>query len=228
MIKLILTEADRATWNGKRPEQRFQCYWSDDYCDRIIEVLRYRARYLIDTTHVFKHFDEYVRQHRSALNVDKGDVYWKVGYYERPLDHIRIVAAIENHLKAVLLEQRYMVHYMDSKAPTKHLYDMQQQGNPVRIADYLQLRSFYTDRSHWHPTLEGLRADGKTITLQHLLGAGMASIFSLEARFVLLMLGIARERNRIHFLADEVQGYRAEQHLEEWAYLREQCIVLVR
>lgn len=228
MRKRDITEAERRSWDGPLPEQRFQCYWSDAYRERTIEVLRYRARYLVDTTYIFKHFDEYVRQRRSDLQEDKGEVLWNAGYYEKPTDHIRIVAAVENHLKAVLLEQGYMVHYIDSKAPTKHLYAAQQDGRPIRIADYLQLRSFYTDVKQWHPTLDGLRPDGKTITPRHLLGDGMAPMFNLEERFVHLLAGIARERNRIHYLADEVRAYLVEQHIEEWGYLRAQCKALVR
>lgn len=224
----LITEAYRATWSGKLPEQRFQCYWSDAYRERTIEVLRHRARYLVDTTYIFKHFVEYVRQRRSDLQEDKGDVFWNAGHYEKPMDHIRIVAAVENHLKAVLLEQGYMVYYIDSKAPTKHLYAAQQAGRPIRIADYLQLRSFYTDLKQWHPTLEGLRRDGKTITPMHLLGDGMAPVMNLEERFVHLLAGLARERNRIHYLADEVRAFLVEQHLDEWAYLRAQCKALVR
>lgn len=217
MTKRIITETDRGTWTGKLPEQRFQCNWSDTYRERTVDVLRHRARYLVDTTYVFKHFDEYVRQRRSDLQQVKGDVFWRVGYYEKPVDHIRIVAAVENHLKAVLLEQGYLVHYMDGKAPTKHLYELQQKGKTVRIADYLQLRSFYTDRMQWYPTLDGMRPDGKTITMQHMLGDGMAEVFGLEERFVHLLAGIARERNRIHYLADEVRAYLVKQHLDEWS-----------
>lgn len=73
-----------------------------------------------------------------------------------------------------------------------------------------------------------MRADGTTITVRHLLGDGMAEVFGLEERFVHLLAGIARERNRIHYMANEVRAYLVEQHLDEWAYLRERCKALVR
>ena len=38
MRKRDITEAERRSWDGPLPEQRVQCYWSDAYRERTIEV----------------------------------------------------------------------------------------------------------------------------------------------------------------------------------------------
>lgn len=40
MTRRIITEADRKTWEGPYPEQRYQCYWSDARRERTVDVLR--------------------------------------------------------------------------------------------------------------------------------------------------------------------------------------------
>lgn len=228
MTKRLISAADRATWDGSAPKVAVQCYWSEVYRKRDISVLRSRARYLVDTTYMFKHWDEYLVQKHAETNEEKGDVYWTAEYYEKPMDQIRIIAAVENQLKAMLLAKGYMVHYIRREAETRHLYDKQEEGDPVRIADFLAVRSFYTDIKQWKPLLEGLHSDLKTLSITHLLGTGMTSVLGLDERFVHLLKKIQKDRNRVHFMIDQPGAHNAERYLDDWGFVRECCSALVR
>ena len=222
----LRTPADRAGWKGPLPPPSTRCYWNQQERDRLILGLRSRARYLVQGVYLFQHFDAYVKE-RRADGEKKDDVFWKVDY-ERPIDHVKIIAAIENHLKAELLSRGFIVHYIKKDADTRPLWDLQQAGQPVPIDDFLAVKAFAHKPAAWSPELEGLIDGPRSLSLPDLLKPGLAHLFNLEQPFVMY---IARrlypERNRIHCLLDGVRAIIVESHIEEWTRIRDYCHKLI-
>ncbi|MBS1583305.1 MAG: hypothetical protein JST66_13985 [Bacteroidetes bacterium] len=175
---------------------------------------------------MFAHFEEYLRQKRSDRPEDKCEVYWTAEYYEKPMDQIRIIAAVENSLKAMMLERGYMVHYIREAEDTRHFAKMQAEGRPVPIDDFLLVRDFMTDVYTHHPVLEGLRNEWKTIEAKHLLMEPLTTLFNMDEQFVHLLKRIQRDRNRVHFMIDYPGAHRVNQYIDEWTFVRDQCRLL--
>jgi hypothetical protein len=174
---------------------------------------------------MFKNFPEYLRQKISDNQKDKGEVYWTTEYYEKPIDQVRIIAAVENAMKATLLEQGFMVHYLTKSIEVEDLFRTQQEKRPVRIDEFLERRSFIQEGMK-HPILDGLDKDLKTLSISVLLKPGFSHIFNLDEQFVHYLNRIRIDRNRLHFLVDKPDGHEVSQYIKEWTLVRDNCMAL--
>lgn len=226
-MKKFISAEEREHWTGETPDCETQCYWSDAYRTRVVEVLRFRARLLVETTYMFKHFPEYLRQKSSSEQKDKGEVYWTTEYYEKPIDQVRIIAAVENALKATLLEEGFMVHYMSNAAGIEDLFKAQHEKRPVRIEEFMKRRTFFQEGSR-PPQLDGLGKEVKTLTISHLLKPGFTGIFKLDEQFVEYLGRIRSNRNRLHFLVDKPGAHEVSRYIKEWTLVRDNCAALTQ
>lgn len=204
-----------------------RAYYSDEFSQRVLEELFFNSLRTIHSVYIFKHFDEYVTQLQADKNEDKKDVYWNASYYEKLTDYIKISLAFENYSKAVLIKNGYLVHKIKKNDLNKELFKMQDNGLPVKIADFRKVCEFKQENLHNKYSLDGLQKNLQTINYSETLSKKFQEIIGIDAMLVSRLKEINEYRNKLHFFTDFKGAFRIDLHIDKWRFIKDTSIATI-
>lgn len=177
--------------------------------------------------YIFRHFDEYVTQLQADKNEDKKDVYWNASYYEKLTDYIKISLAFENYNKAVLIKNGYLVHKIKKNGLHKELFKMQDNVQPVKIADFKKVCGFKLENRHSKYSLDGLQKNLQTINYSETLSEKFQEIIGIDATLVSRLKEIYEYRNKLHFYTDFKGAFQVDLHIDKWRFIKDTSIATI-
>ena len=199
-------------------------YLVEERKERILDELYFNSFRTIKRVYIFEHFDEYARQLKSK----REEVYWNASYYEKLIDYVKISIAFETFNKAVLLENGYLIHQIKKNPGNAALYNDQQKGVPVKIADFLQVSTTAQGQRDRKIFLTGLKDHFSTINYSLTLTANYQRIINLDGDLCYRLKRINDLRNKLHFFTEFKGAYEVNSHLNKWRYIKENAIATIK
>lgn len=103
---------------------------------------------------------------------------------------------------------------------------MQNNGQPVRIADFKNVCAFKREDEYSEYSLEGLQKNMQTISYSETLSEQYQKIIGVDKTVVYILKEINDHRNKLHFFTDFKGAYRVDQHIEKWRFIKETSIAI--
>ncbi len=199
-------------------------YLNQEKRKRILFELYGNAYRTLRSVYKFKHFDEYIRQLASDKQEDKQEIYWNGAYYENLIDYVKICIAFETYNKAVLVENGFIVHKIKKNAGNSAMFNLQQDGQPVMLTDYLNCSKEEYSRSKDAYYLSGFRDSFETINYSTTLNENYQKIIQLDVNLLNNLAELNQKRNRLHFFTDFKSGFGVRSYIEKWQFIKEKSI----
>ncbi|CAN5475142.1 hypothetical protein BH11BAC2_BH11BAC2_10440 [soil metagenome] len=185
---------------------------------RLVLELLHNANRTINDVSIFRYFEEYCTQLKSSKQ-DEKEVYWKVAYYEKLIDYIKIILAFETYSKALLIKKGFMIHTIDRKF-SKDLSQKQKDGLPVRIEEFYEEKLKVNKTIPNRNSVSGLLESGETIAFSKILKDPYQEILQFDNMLVHHLKNINAKRNRLHLYSDFTEAFKIQQHISEWAFIK--------
>lgn len=112
------------------------------------------------------------------------------------LDYVKIALALELHLKARLVEQGYIVHYINNSGKLKLLYK-KQKSEPITITEFLDIAPYMYDETKMINLLPGLK--DSSLEFSHILNQkNYLEKLKIDSEYINIIDDVRKIRNTIH------------------------------
>lgn len=135
--------------------------------------------------------------------------------------------AFENYNKAVLIKNGYLVHKIKKNGLHKELFKMQDNVQPVKIADFKKVCGFKLENRHSKYSLDGLQKNLQTINYSETLSEKFQEIIGIDATLVSRLKEIYEYRNKLHFYTDFKGAFQVDLHIDKWRFIKDTSIATI-
>jgi hypothetical protein len=178
-------------------------YYNSEYQMWFATKLNYEAYKILKESILLTHCKE-LYQDFELNNRDSGEDTPLLDKYIKNylLDNVKIALALELHLKACLIEEGYIIHYINAKE-NFNLKDLKkkQESEPISITEFFNIDQYMYDEIKEHNVLLGLKE--KSLEFNHILSSkSYIDKLNINDKDIIIIDDIRRIRNTIHLPGD--------------------------
>jgi hypothetical protein len=118
-----------------------------------------------------------------------------------------------------LLDNGFIVHQIKKNSLNAYLFTDQQNGIPIRAADFLQVSEETSDMFDNKIYLTGFRENFSTLNYSMTLSEKYQEIIQLDKELCYRLKEINEKRNQLHFFTDFKGAFELKSHISKWRYI---------